>query len=337
MRTFTATRLGLCVALVAASSASASGGPAILGGTYGAGGVSFRGSDFRYAAIDTGRGGTIVEQIRTNGGGIRHYEAVGSGWSLPAVTLVGLPGGLSADGRRLALVRPAYGPSGAVTGHTAFRVLYTGSLKPARTIRLDGTYSFDAISPDGATLYLVEYASPNDPLDYRVRAYDVDAGEFRGGAIVDPDEPDEKMTGQPMSRVYSPDGAWAYTLYAGGREPFIHALDTAHGVAQCVDLDGVGALDTRGGAAIYKLGLGVDPATGAVTVLKGGEAVAAMDPATFAVGPPPAEPAADARVGSTADAGKAAGWVAPVAIGCGVLLLAAAALLATRRRPGAPA
>src|SRR3954451_12423797 len=147
---------------------------------------------------------------------------------MPAVTLGGLPGGLSADGRRLALVRPAYGPSGAGTGHTAFRVLYTGSLKPARTIRLDGTYSFDAISPDGATLYLVEYASPNDPLDYRVRAYDVDAGEFRGGAIVDPDEPDEKMTGQPMSRVYSPDGAWAYTLYAGGREPFIHALDTAH-------------------------------------------------------------------------------------------------------------
>lgn len=330
--------LGLGTALLAAGTASASGGPAILGGTYGAGGVSARGLEFRYAAIDAGRrAGTIVEQIRTDGGGIRHYEQVGSGWSLPAVTLLGTAGGLAADGKRLVLIRPAYGPSGAATGHTSFLVLHTGSLKPVRTIELNGTYSFDAISPDGRSLYLVEYAHPNDPLDYRVRRYDVDAGEFRGGAIVDPDEPDEKMTGQPMSRVYSPDGAWAYTLYAGGHEPFIHALDTAHGTAQCVDLDGVEALDTRGGAAIFRLGLDVDAATGAVSVLKGEQAVAAMDPATFAVGGPQAEPPAAAQAASDDSAGSAAGWVAPLAIGGGVVLLAAAALLATRRRPGAPA
>jgi hypothetical protein len=337
MRTFTATRLGLCVALLAASSASASGGPAILGGTYGAGGVTAPGSDYRYATVDAGRGGTVVEQIRTNGGGIRRYESVGRGWSLPAVTLLGQPGGLSADGRRLVLTRAAYTSSGAASGRTAFLIVDTRSLRPQRTVSLDGTYSFDAISPDGRALYLVEYADPRDPLDYRVRRYDVGAGEFRGGAIVDPDEPDEKMTGQPVSRVYSPDGAWAYTLYGGGRETFIHALDTAHGTAQCVDLDGVEALDTRGGAAIYKLGLDVDPGTGAVTVLKAGQAVASMDPATFAVGPLSAEPTAGAPPAASEPAGSAAGWVAPVAIGGGVALLALAALLATRRRPRAPA
>ncbi len=337
MKPFAAIALGLCAALLAVAPASGSGGPAILGGTYGAGGVSVRGSEFRYAAIDTGRGGTIVEQIRADGGGIRHYKAVGEGWALPAVTLLGRTGGLSADGGRLVLTRAPYTTSGAVTGRTSFLVLYTGSLKPFRTIELDGTYSFDAISPDGRSLYLVEYANPKDPLDYRVRRYDVEAGEFRGGAIVDPDEPDEKMTGEPISRVYSPDGASAYTLYAGGHETFIHALDTVHGTAQCVDLDGVEALDTRGGAAVFDQSLKVDPATGSVTVLKGGHAVASMDPATFAVGPPPAEAAADAQAGPTADAGKAAGWVAPVAIGGGILLLAAAGLLATRRRPSAPA
>ena len=337
MKAFAAIALGLCTAVLAVAPASGSGGPAILGGTYGAGGVSVRGSDFRYAAIDTGRSGTIVEQIRADGGGIRHYKAVGEGWQLPAVTLLGRPGGLSADGRRLVLTHAAYSASGAVTGRTAFLVLYTGSLKPFRTIELDGTYSFDAISPDGRSLYLVEYANPKDPLDYRVRRYDVDAGEFRGGAIVDADEPDEKMTGQPISRVYSPDGASAYTLYAGGHETFIHALDTVHGTAQCVDLDGVEALDARGGAAVFDLSLDVNPATGSVTVLRREHAAASMDQATFAVGPPPAEPAADAQADTTADAGKAAGWVAPVAIGCGVLLLAAAALLATRRRPSAHA
>ena len=274
VRLATSIALGLCAGLLAASTASASGGPVILGGTYGAGGVTAPGSEYRYATVDAGAGGTIVEQIRPQGGGIRRYRSVGSGWSLPAVTWLGAPGGLSADGSRLALVRPRYDARGLSSSPSEFLLVDTRSLKPARRIELDGIYSFDAISPDGRSIYLVEYADARDPLDYRVRRYDVAAGEFRGGAIVDPDEPDEKMTGQPLSRVYSPDGSWAYTLYGGGSETFVHALDTAHGTAQCIDLEGIGE-----GNSYYRLSLETDPATGAVSVRNAHETLGQRRPA----------------------------------------------------------
>src|SRR6185369_14458933 len=131
---------------------------------------------------------------------------------------LGEAGALSANGRRLVLVRPRYDDRGLPTSPTEMLLVDTHSLKPDRRLELDGVFSFDAISPDGRSLYLVQYADPRSPLDYRVRHYDVATGEFRGGAIVDPDDPDEKMAGQPLSRVYSPDGSWAYTLYGGGSE-----------------------------------------------------------------------------------------------------------------------
>jgi hypothetical protein len=44
------------------------------------------------------------------------------------------------------------------------------------------------------------------------------------------------MTGQPATRVESRNG-WAYTLYGRtGKGPFVHALDTVHRQAFCVDL-----------------------------------------------------------------------------------------------------
>ena len=236
----TSIALGLCAAILRTPTASASGGPAILGGTYGAGGVTAPGSDYRYATVDAGAGGTIVEQIRPQGGG-----SAATGASAAAGRYRRSPGSARpADSRRTAAgwrsCEPRYDSRGLSASPSEFLLVDTRSLEPARRIELDGIYSFDAISPDGRSIYLVEYADARDPLDYRVRRYDVAAGEFRGGAIVDPDEPDEKMTGQPLSRVYSPDGSWAYTLYGGGSETFVHALDTAHGTAQCIDLEGIG-------------------------------------------------------------------------------------------------
>ncbi len=42
------------------------------------------------------------------------------------------------------------------------------------------------------------------------------------------------MQGSPVSRLWR-DG-WAYTLYGGGARPFIHALDTRHVEAVCIDM-----------------------------------------------------------------------------------------------------
>src|SRR5436309_3054535 len=55
-------------------------------------------------------------------------------------------------------------------------------------------------------------------------------------AIVDKTEPN--MRGQPLVRLVGPGGAWVYTLYAHqGGEPFVHALDTVHASARCLDVD----------------------------------------------------------------------------------------------------
>ena len=64
------------------------------------------------------------------------------------------------------------------------------------------------------------------------------------------------MAGFPMARMVSPNGRWAYTLYAGGEETFIHALDTQGATAVCVDLDDVRVRD------FYGLGLNLEAASG---------------------------------------------------------------------------
>jgi hypothetical protein len=45
------------------------------------------------------------------------------------------------------------------------------------------------------------------------------------------------MNGQPVTRTESRDGAWAYTLYGRTNKGlFVHAIDTVHRRAFCVDL-----------------------------------------------------------------------------------------------------
>ena len=105
-----------------------------------------------------------------------------------------------------------------------------------RHISLPGFFTVDAISPDGRWLYLIQYAGQN-VLDYRVRALDTQTGRLATRDVVDPREPDEQMGGLPMARVMSPDGRFAYTLYSGDHENFIHALDTERRTAACIDLD----------------------------------------------------------------------------------------------------
>ena len=181
--------------------------------------------------------------------------------------------------------------------------------EPRETIHLDGDFSFDAISPDGRRLYLVHYPTRATRLDYEVRAYDVARGKLLADPIVDPDEPEEQMAGFPLARQTSPDGRWAYTLYAGGEETFIHALDTR-------GLDGaVHRPRGRQPRDIYRLGLNLDPASGELTVLEQGTPVAVVDPQTFEVSEPApvaspdtTEPPTPAGRAGSAGRRSAAGW-----------------------------
>jgi hypothetical protein len=148
------------------------------------------------------------------------------------VALDGTPGGLSADGQTLVLSSPR---TSYPQRTSTLYLMNARSLTLRRRITLRGDFSFDAISPDGATLYLIQL-SPRNFTRYAVRALDTGSGRLVAKPVVDKREPDEVMRGVPLTRVTSPDGRFAYTLYGEGAKPFVHALDTRGRSAACIDI-----------------------------------------------------------------------------------------------------
>ena len=222
----------VCVFAVAAGVATA-GGPS-PGLSFGAGGVATPDGSLRYVALPAGSG-TIVESIGARSGRVFRSHWLQGGYGVPLVTFGGTAGGLSHDGKTLVLASFPGAPGRSVT-HLA--VLSTKTLRPRALLALRGSFSYDAIAPDGSTIYLIQYTSAKYFDRYRVRAYDLAVAKLLPGAIVDKREPKEPMTGSPVTRVTSADGGWVYTLYSrADKSPFIHALDAAHRAAVCIDLD----------------------------------------------------------------------------------------------------
>ncbi|MGH3133114.1 MAG: hypothetical protein ACRDNY_05145 [Gaiellaceae bacterium] len=224
----------LAVAAAAtAGGAGANGSPFSPGLVHGWDGVLARSGDVRYVTLDTPRF-TAVAALRVRDGRVLRSRALRGSYGVPLVAYDGTAGGLSGDGTRLVLA--SYGPPPGGPGTTRFVVLSASTLGLRRLIVLDGSWSFDAIAPDGSTLYLTEHVSAGRNPVYRVRTFDVPTGILRG-AIVDRLEGEEEMGGEPVTRASSADGRWAYTLYARRQdEPFVHALDTARREAFCIDL-----------------------------------------------------------------------------------------------------
>jgi hypothetical protein len=319
MRTKFACLSSLLIALALPATAAADGGP-ILGPSYDDQGVTglagTPAAQFRYVALLGGRSGNALAKISTDDGRAANWRFFGAPWAPPAVTITDDAGGLSADGGTLVLASGLYHPRAK---QTRYLILDPNRLRIERRLSLDGQSSFDAISPDGRLLYLVQYKDPvRHPLDYRVRAYDLAKGAFRPGEIVDPDEPDERMAGYPLARGYSDDGRWAYTLYGGGDEPFIHALDTEGATAVCVDLP------MLSNGSIWRKGLSVGADGGPIEVLNHGDVAALVDQQTFEV----TEPDSPAPADQAAGGGGALPWLAIAGGG----LLAALAIAGLRRR-----
>jgi hypothetical protein len=220
------------VALFACPTQAAADGLPILGVDASRTGLTDS-SGFRYVTLNAD-GSTVVARTEVRGGKVSTSRVIDGRFTIPAVAYDGSPSGLAADGRTLVLVRPRIA---FPQRQTTFAVIDTAKLRVRDLVTLKGDYSFDAVSPDGSTIYLIEYLSSRDPTRYEVRAYDLTSSRLLPEPIVDPSEPDERMAGMPVSRAASPDGRWAYTLYDGnGHEPFIHALDTVEQRAVCVDL-----------------------------------------------------------------------------------------------------
>lgn len=176
---------------------------------------------------------TVLTRSQTKGGRVLRASIIEGRWGVPVVANDGTSGGLSADASTLVLMRIA----GAYPRrHTGFAVIDTEALAFKSDVELDGEWGFDALSPDGRWLYLVEQVSPTDRTRYTVRAYDLRNDRLLERPVVDPREPDEPMRGLPITRTTGPGGRWEYTLYAGGEHPFIHALDTVARTSLCLDL-----------------------------------------------------------------------------------------------------
>ena len=218
--------------LVALPGVARADGLPVLGVDVGNSGVATA-DGARYVTMASG-GSTVVARVAQTGGRVLLWRAFPGTFTIPAVAYDGSAGGLSADGKTVALIEPRQSFPRA---QTRFLILGRG-LTPRGLVNLKGDFSFDAISPNGHWLFLIHYTSPHDPTRYLVQAYDLRRWRLVAAPIIDPTAPGEKMRGNPVTRTMSADGRWAYTLYdGGGAAPFVHALDTVARSAHCIDLD----------------------------------------------------------------------------------------------------
>jgi DNA-binding beta-propeller fold protein YncE len=317
--------LGLIIGLAAAAplahpaTAGADGLPVPV--TVSPDGATAPGATDRYVTLPAQQRSTVVARVDQEGGEVAESRSLDGRLTVPAVGYDGSPSGLSADGETLVLIRPrATFPQ----TRTRFVVLGAERLNRREAVTLRGDFSFDAISPDGSRIYLIEYLSRADPTKYEVREYDVRSGRLLPEPIVDPDEPPGEMRGYPMTRAVSPDGRWAYTLYDGGGDhPFVHALDTVEGRAVCIDIHALADYPSFRGALgnnVSRFGLTVSPDGGEFSVVDRDKGpLALVDAETFAVSDPTAS-----------DDGDGSPWVL---VGLAAVAFVAAVLtLGLRRR-----
>lgn len=215
--------------LAAAVPAAGDGGPA-QGGVQGWDGIA-RGT-FRYVAVPT-PGWTSLQVINRRGGRVVRFMNIAGSWGIPLVAFDGGSDALLRDGRTLVLSEVTAGP--ILRKHSSFVFADVKKMDVVRRMRLPGHFAFDAVSPDVRYLYVTEYVSQQNLAQYRVRAVDLRTGRLLPKIVSDRSSWETTMVGMPISRV-NRDG-WAFTLYGGaGARPFIHALDTRHVEAVCIDL-----------------------------------------------------------------------------------------------------
>jgi hypothetical protein len=215
-----------------AAVAAADGGGPSPGPSWGGPGKVDSTRGLRYVALNAGADGTLVESVRLSDGVPMTWTVLHGQLGIPMVAWDGTIGGLSRDGRRLVLASSVGGK------RTRFAELDPVGMRVLARARLRGSFAFDALSPNGSLMYLIQYLGSPSAVDgpYAVRVFSWKTRTLYPDPIVDRREPGEKMNGQPVTRTGSPSG-WAYTLYSRtSKRPFVHALDTIHRRAFCVDV-----------------------------------------------------------------------------------------------------
>jgi hypothetical protein len=221
----------VCVACVlgGAGAASGDGGPG-PGVAFGWAGIAH--GNMRYVTVPT-PSWTTVESIQRQGGKVVGMLNIKGAWGIPLVANDGTTGGLLSDGHTLLLADANAGPY--LRSQSLFTFVDVKKMQQLQTFALRGDFSFDALSPNGHYLYLIEHTTATDLTQYRVRAYDLKKQRLLRKIVADRRSWDTTMSGTAITRLSS-DG-WAYTLYGGSSSvPFIHALDTRHVSAVCINM-----------------------------------------------------------------------------------------------------
>jgi hypothetical protein len=269
--------LAVLSALALVPAAVADGGGPSPGLMYGWTGVTGPGQP-RYVTLPTARSTVLAEVDRANGKVIQ-FRVLKGNWGIPAVANDGSTGGLTRDGKTLVVadwVPPQNSPLRTVS---RFQLVHARTLAPFKTITLTGDWSYDALSPNGQTLYLIQHMSVQDTLKYQVRAYDLNGFGLRPRVIADRRQTGWVMRGYPMRRVASADGHFVYTLYVQpGGTPFVHALDAVNATAVCI------GVPWKGNIGIAKVRL--DEAKKALTVSGPRGQQVRIDTATYRVSLP---------------------------------------------------
>jgi hypothetical protein len=207
-------------------------------------GVMSNDGALRYVALKSGED-TTLRAVRTSDGTVVMSQPFAGSFGVPTLTYKGPGGGLFRDGSTLVLQSTGY------AANTTFQLVSTANLASKDTIALKGTFAFDALSPDGSKLYLIQHMTVDDLQHYVVRAYDLNTHTLLPGKIADKTQKGWVMQGFPAARTTTADGRWVYTMYWNPTGfPFVHALDAVRGIAHCV---GFAAPSPSGALLDYKL------------------------------------------------------------------------------------
>lgn len=141
---------------------------------------------------------------------------------------------LSFDGQWLALRAQ---PDSA--NQTTIALVDTQADRLVNTIRLNGDFDLDAVSPDGSRIYLLQRFHDGTSR-YYVRLYQVPQQQLLNFPIVDKTNINEQMDGMAVARQVAADGSKVFTLYINPalNKAFVHVLPLTGNYlgARCLDL-----------------------------------------------------------------------------------------------------
>jgi len=180
-----------------------------------------------------GGGSTRLQALDIASGQILRETKLDSAYGLPLITPDSVLGGLSPDGRWLALT------ARTSSKKTQFVVLDTAFKQKPKQANLDGYFFFDGLNNSGTSLFLTESLADDPAAKYYVRRYDLTSGALDPNVIVEKGEGVVPMSGARHTAVASKSGDWLYSLYLDpAHGPFIHALPITEnvGIAFCIDL-----------------------------------------------------------------------------------------------------